>query len=483
MTGNLAVLLAAILFVVFRRLERRGRGDVVIVLIVGLLLLETTLYPNQSTVPSGIFHPVLGGLTFRLIDLVVPAAVVARISVRGLSSFGANALLWAAFLAWLVTAGLIGLLNGHSFSQVTFEGKAIAYLSAIYLTATIPAREYLASRAMARLIGASAILATLLLITSNAGVAINLGARPPQGADLVAAAGQTIDPAGSLSADAAATFIALGTIAVAMAFNSPGSRQRARLMIAAAPLLASTTAAGQAAAFLELGVALAVLAGLVVVSKRALQTTPTEIALATMIVVGALLVPLLVSTARSDQAQRPPFEREIVASVSGPEQHQTTEGRLNQWHTARLMIEQRPVLGWGLGTQFQYFDPGFFHFFTIDITQNLILDLLLRLGIIGLVLFLAAIGVTIYRGGRAWFRLVDDRVAALALGAVAGVVGILAKAMTESDFEKYRVAVTLALLIGLVISAASEYEWSELQRARKRAKRGTAAPPALLPQP
>ena len=79
------VLIAAGLFLLFRQFEKRGRGTVVIAIIWGILLVEMALYPNQSTVPPGLFHPVFSGLSFRLFDVLIPVAVMARISVHGLA--------------------------------------------------------------------------------------------------------------------------------------------------------------------------------------------------------------------------------------------------------------------------------------------------------------------------------------------------------------------------------------------------------------
>jgi O-antigen ligase/polysaccharide polymerase Wzy-like membrane protein len=458
MAAPLLVLFAGGLFVWCRRHELRNRGTAVVALIWALLLLDFALFPNSSTVPPGIFHPDLGGLSFRLFELVIPIALVARISVHGLGKFGGNGLLWVAFLAWLVTEGVIGVLNGNNFDQVTFEGKAIVYLAAIYLTATIPASQYLASRHITRLIGAAAILATVLLITDTAGVAIDLGARPPDSADVVSSAGEALDPAGAMSSDGATLFVALGMIALALAFSSPKPRQRAALLVAAGPLLASVVGAAQRAAYLELVVALVVLLLLIMVSRRTLRTTATEIGLAAMIVIAAVLLPTIVSTALAEEAKRPPLEQEITGSFSGQVEVQTTEGRLYQWQTATGLIEQRPILGWGLGKEFEYFDPGFDEFFEIHVTHNIVLDLLLGAGVIGLLIFLAAIATTGYRGLRAWLGLNDDLLAALALGTLAAIGGLLAKGIVESVFEKYRIAVALALLLGIVISVASAYE-------------------------
>jgi O-antigen ligase len=464
----LAVVLLGVLAAAFWQLERRDRGIAVVAIIWGLLLVEVALYPNQSTVPAGIFHPVLGGLSFRLLDVVVPVALFARLGVHGLGRFSGSGLLWIAFAAWLAGAALIGLLNGNSASLVAFEAKAIAYLGAIYLTATIPAREYLTSRFITRLIGASAILAAVLLTTNTAGVSVDIGASLPEDSDIVSTAGEAVDPFGSVGADAATIFIALGIIALALAFNSPDPRQRARLMIAAAPLLASAIGSEQRAAYLEVAVALSLFIALIVVSKRALRTTATEVGLAAMIVAAVVLLPTLVSTATAEEAKPPPLQREIANSLSGPVEAQTTADRLNQWRTARRLIEQRPVFGWGLGKEYEYFEPGFFEFFTVDITHNIVLDLLLRTGIVGLLLFLAALGSTAYRGLRAWLELREGLVAALALGTLAAIGGLLAKGLAESVFEKYRVALVLVFLIGILISVAAASEKSEQRRPRER---------------
>jgi O-antigen ligase len=464
----LGLLLAAVLGVVFWRRERQGRGITVVAIIWALLLLEVVLYPNQSTVPPGIFHPEFGGLSFRLLDLVVPIAVAARIGVHGLGRFGGNALLWGAFFGWLLTAGIIGLLNGNPVAIAAFEAKALLYLSAIFLTATIPAREYLASRMITRLIGGAAVLATLLMITSTAGLTFDLGAQPPEDANEFLTEGESLGQTGELSADAATMFVSLGIIALALAFNSPASRQRGGLMIAAAPLLASTIGGAQRAAFVELAVALSLLVLLILVSSRPLRTTATEIGLAVMVVAALILTPLLVSTARGEETGTAPFEREITASLSGREEQQTTEARVYQWRMAQELIEERPLLGWGLGKEYEYFEPGFSEFVTVDITHNIVLDLLLRTGVIGLLLFLAAIGTSAYRGLRAWFGERDGLLAALAVGTVAALGGLLAKGLAESLFEKYRIAVALALLIGILISVASAFESEAgLQDARR----------------
>jgi hypothetical protein len=165
------------LFFVFRRLERTDRSTTVVAIVWGLLLLDTCLYPNESTVPTGIIHPAFGGLSFRLIDLVVLVAVAGRLTTKGVGRFGPRGLLWGAFLAWIATAGVIGFINGNATDQLTFEGKELLYLSAMLLTAGIPASRYFKTGFLTKLIGATAVLATVLVITSTAGLTLSLRPR------------------------------------------------------------------------------------------------------------------------------------------------------------------------------------------------------------------------------------------------------------------------------------------------------------------
>lgn len=88
-------------------------------------------------------------------------------------------------------------------------------------------------------------------------------------------------------------------------------------------------------------------------------------------------------------------------------------------------------------------------------THNIGGDLLLRMGVAGLALFVLAMSVAIAQGLRFWRRANDPLAAALALGLVAAVVGWLSKAMVESMFEKYRLAVLLGLLLGMLRSAVT----------------------------
>ena len=54
-----------------------------------------------------------------------------------------------------------------------------------------------------------------------------------------------------------------------------------------------------------------------------------------------------------------------------------------------------PFCGWGLGQTISFFDVGPRQFVTSYLTHNILTDLLLRTGLVGLLLFLAAFGPAI----------------------------------------------------------------------------------------
>ncbi|MFP5345798.1 MAG: hypothetical protein ACLGIA_02030, partial [Actinomycetes bacterium] len=101
LTGLLVLRLAflAVLFLVCLYLERRGRSLAVVLLVLGLVLVDATLYSDTTAASSrSIFHPDLFGQSFRLTHLLIPAALLARGIARGLPRrFDVSAPFWAAF--------------------------------------------------------------------------------------------------------------------------------------------------------------------------------------------------------------------------------------------------------------------------------------------------------------------------------------------------------------------------------------------------
>ncbi len=193
----------------FQDLERRGQSATVVMVVFCVLLAETAFYPNQNTIPPGLFHPALGGgFSFRLFDVLLLVAVGARVTTRGVGRFGWTGLLWTAFIAWLGVAAVIGFTGGNALDKLTFEAKAMIYMAAIFLTATVPVREYVDIYFLRRLLGGAAILASILILTSVTGLTLQIGARAPD--STATGADELVDPLGTMGPDLATILIALG---------------------------------------------------------------------------------------------------------------------------------------------------------------------------------------------------------------------------------------------------------------------------------
>jgi len=439
MTALAALIVVGGLFVWFCHLEGSGRSSAVVGIVFAIVLLETAIYPDQNHVPVGLFHPEYREQTFRLLDILVPAAILARLLRRRRAPGSPLVLLWLAFLVWLATAGLVGAYEGNPLALVAFQGKAIIYLGTFLLAASVPVGQYVADGRLERFVAWSAALALVLIASDLAGGTLNgdLPLLPLEGF-------------GVIGTDAATMFSALGVIALALGLLA-GDRRR-RLLASAAVLLVAPAFGDQRAAFVGLGLALAIVVVAMLLSRRRVGVTPTEGMLAAAAVAGLLAL----STVPAVVADRPvklPLQDRISTTFGAYEEVLTTKDRINQWNAALPLVAERPVYGHGLGYEYVFWDEGYFFFKRTDLTHNIFGDLLLRAGIVGLALFLLAFGATAIAVARAWWSHGSDRTAAFALAVGAAVAGLIAKGMAESIFENYRLATVLGLGIGVMISA------------------------------
>jgi O-antigen ligase len=374
-----------------------------------------------------------------LLDILVPAAILAVLLRRARAPGSPLVLLWLAFLVWLATAGLVGAYEGNPLTLVAFQGKAIVYLGAFLLAASVPVAQYVADGRLERFLAWAAALALVLIATDLAGATID--------GDLPLL---PLRRFGVVGTDAATMFSGLGVIALALGLL--GGHRRRRLLASAAVLLIAPAFGDQRAAFVGLGLALAIVMLAMLLSRRRVGVTPTEGALAAAAVAGLLLlstVPAVVA----DRTVKLPLQDRLSTTFGAYEEVLTTKDRLNQWNVALPLIAERPVYGHGLGYEYVFWDEGYFFFKRTDLTHNIFGDLLLRSGIAGLALFLLAFGATSVAVARGWWSHSSDRTAAFALAVGAAVAGLVAKGMAESLFENYRLATVLGLGIGVMISA------------------------------
>jgi len=439
MTALAALILVAGLFVWFGRLERTGHSVTVVATVFAIVLLDTVIYQDQNEVPLGLFHPEYRDQSFRLLDILIPVAILARLLHRPRTPGSPVALLWLAWLVWLATAGIVGVYEGNSLSLVAYEGKAIIYVGAFLVASGVPLEQYVADRRLEHALAWAAALALVLVATDLAGVALS--------ANLPLLA---LDDFGVLGSDAATMFSGLGVLALALGLLADA--RRGRLLAIALVLLLTPAFADQRAAFVALGVAVAIVAVALALSPRRLRVTPTEAGLAALAIAGLLLlstVPAVVG----NRTVKLPLQDQLTTTFGSYEEVLTTKDRLNQWAAAVPLIAERPVYGHGLGYEYVFWDEGYFFFKKTDLTHNIFGDLLLRSGVVGLALFLVAFAMTSIAVARTWWSQQSDRTAAFALGVGAAVAGLVGKAMAESLFEKYRLAAALGLGLGVMLSA------------------------------
>jgi O-antigen ligase len=174
------------------------------------------------------------------------------------------------------------------------------------------------------------------------------------------------------------------------------------------------------------------------------------------VVLGVSIVPAVTSAGTTFSSPViSTIHDKVESAISSEAKAESAQSRLNKWSVALKDAEQHPWLGQGLGFTYSYFTPGANVFVVTDLTENILLDLWLRTGVIGVLLFLAAVVTSLVTGFAAW-RLHPDRMTAvLTLALVAVVVGLLAKGQVESILDNYRLATVLGLSLGMLRSAVT----------------------------
>jgi O-antigen ligase len=151
-----------------------------------------------------------------------------------------------------------------------------------------------------------------------------------------------------------------------------------------------------------------------------------------------------------------PFSRSLSYALTSGEKKLSAQDRVNQFHEAKKLIVERPLTGWGLGQTITYYEVGFKMFVVTYLTHNIVVDLLLRTGAVGLALFLLAVIGSLSQAFMAWRYASDAMVAATALASVTIIAGWLAHGLVESLFEHVQLAPLFGITIGLAQAAASQ---------------------------
>jgi O-antigen ligase len=252
---------------------------------------------------------------------------------------------------------------------------------------------------------------------------------------------------------AAALFVAIGTMCFLTRLAS--GTVRVRHVVALVPLIAAVVLADQRAVLVNLGAVVLVLLLVLLVGHRqsvgqSLHVKSGQVVVTLLAVVAVGIVVVVVPAAADRQPARIPLASTFENLFHGGAKAESAQDRLNLASEAEALIPQHLVIGWGLGVELQYYETGSRSVKTIAYAHNIVLDLWLRVGLIGLLLFVFALWASVADGLKVWRRHTDPVTAALALALVAVLAGLLATAFIEPLLDEYRLATLFGVSIGML---------------------------------
>ena len=428
----------------FVRWEREGKEQLIPLVLLGLLVLDGTIYSDPNLVPRGLFHPGSGATQLRLPEVYITLALIARLIAKGRPTrIGLPAGLWLAFGGWLFVGMVEGKLYGNPFSQDIYEAKDILYIVGAYaLAAGVPVRKYFERGDLYKLGTLSLVCATVLDILQIGGVSINT--------DLPLLPLQDF---GGVGAETAALFLAIGLICFLTRLAT--GPVKLRHVLALVPVIVSVVLANQRAVLVNLAVEVLVVLVAVLVAHahgatRRFHARAGHVVLALLAFVAIGIAVVIVPAALDRQAPKIPLASTYDSLFHNEGKAESAQDRLNLASEAEALIPKHLFIGYGLGIQFTYYEAGTRTVQTIAYAHNIVLDLWLRLGLVGLTLFVLALADSIVGGLRAWRRHTDPRFAALALALVAILAGLLATGFLEPLIDEYRFATLLGVSLGML---------------------------------
>ncbi|WP_116999660.1 O-antigen ligase family protein [Desertimonas flava] len=433
------LLAAAAVFLTARRWEIRGCPERFVALVVVFLLAECLLYPAQAQAPTGPFRiPLLGG-SVRTQDALVAIGVFARLTSRPLPPrVSGTGVLWFAAFVWLLTATARGVLAGHPTNLVLFSAMSLAGLfgGRLLVAGCDPYR--LATMLQGWwLLPLSVILLVLFPLTASDGD--NPGYL---GTDL-----------GTIHVDTASVFVALGTCVLLVKWS--GRQGPNWLAWAPLALLITPFAIEQRATLVHLGATVLVIGWAMTRPqwRSNIRLPRAHLLWASLVVVAALMVLVIVQLSQPKGTM--PFSDYYQDTFFSTGQQLSAAARTEAYDFALDEWARAPVYGHGLGHSYEIIPPGEFEVRTLGTFDNVPLDLLVRSGAVGLVLFGLAYVSTIRNGFAVWRGDRRRTIAALALAAAATLVGLAAKSMFESILEKGKLALLIGLCAGVVAATRS----------------------------
>ena len=455
-------------------LERDRRTVDVVVVLLTVLVLDVVLYPESETATQpSVFNITVDDQGVRLIQLMLVAAVVARLLARGLPRrFSAAGPVWLCFFAWVGVSAVVGWLATNSTQLIIRHLLVVLMIGGGLLVAGgANANDYVRSVRLQRFMVFSAVIAAVLFVCDTMDMSITSSAVP----------GLPVQDLGVYGADAATVFSSLGAVAIGLGLGrypepavsglsgsmvdihrARGEVRRWVLLSSGAVMVVSLLASPQRAARVALVVmaVIAVVAMLTRTGRWWLGLTRQRIVVAGAVLgaVGcfALLVGVLGQSLQEPRNAVTPAAEEPTFGATT--RQGSVDSRFNQWQEAWDEVRGSPIVGQGLGGTQVHFDEGHKAFVESDISHNIALDTLRRTGVIGLLFGVAAVVVTLAQSVAVW-RFSDSRALAFwALTSVAVSSGLIARGMVESVLEKDRLALLLGVALGFASAAVMAHQ-------------------------
>lgn len=456
--GGLAML------ALFVWLEMTGRRSTIVWLVVGEAVLEALLYPNQASIPSPLFYLPLAGRHLRPSEVLIGVALVARALAptarRQWTTAGAG---WAAFFAWYSAAFVVGILNGNPKITALFDIKeALLFFGGTYLLAAgLPLSQIVGRRPVARWVFWLGLAVVLFVPLSRGNHSLNLPLMPL--------------PVLGFGSDVSDCIVALGGLLLGIEICRPRPRPWA---VGTSMLLVLSSLMGtQRAAMMVSGGVLGVFALASLSRNWRHRTAFGSRTLRRLAVAVAGLAVVAMAFLAEIGAPNPAVVR-IHAALFSTAKAESANARLQIWREAVALIVHQPVFGNGLGIQVPLREVWPLPVIYVP-THDIALDLLMRSGVVGLALFVMAVGLSLREGWRLWHRTTDPLVAGVALGASAGITGLLALGAVESLFDQVRVVIVFGFLLGC-LTVAHRHEKARLAEEAIRAHVGSS-PEAPVP--
>ena len=338
-------------------------------------------------------------------------------------------------------------------ARALYEGKDLFYIVGAYaLAAGVPVRRYIESGDLFKLGYLAVACISLVDLMAIGGIDINtnLPLLP-------------LVNFGQVGTETAA--LCLGIVVMCFLCKIASGPIRLRHVLMLVPVVVGVVLANQRAVLVNASVVgLVLLVALVVGNRpgvgRRFSVRFGEVVLTFLAIAGVVLVVLVVPAAVDNQPVKIPLATTFQKLFHSEGKAESAQDRLNLAAEAETLIPHHLLIGYGLGVSFQYYEAGFRQVQTTYYAHDIALDLWLRLGLIGLLLFALALAVSVVGGLRAWRRHPDPVTAALALALVAVVAGLLANAFLEPFLDEYRLAtlfgVSLGMLRGTVTSLSQQ---------------------------